>query len=49
MASHGRRLLLDRKAIEDVLADWTHEDLVEHLQTFTAEQLREPALQMFRR
>lgn len=45
----SRRLLLDRKVIEEVLADWTHEQLMAHLQSYTAEELREPAAQMFRR
>lgn len=51
-ASFGQiahRLLLDRKDIEGVLAEWTHEQLMAHLSSFTAAQLREPAMQMFRR
>jgi hypothetical protein len=51
-ASYGqiaRRLLLDRKVIEEVLSGWNHEQLMAHLQSHSAEQLREPAAQRFRR
>lgn len=45
----ARRLRLDRADLDEVLSSWSHEQLVEHLQRFTAEQLREPAMRRFRR
>ena len=45
----ARRLLIDRKIIHDVLSEWTHEQLVGHLESFTAQELKEPMFQMFRR
>jgi hypothetical protein len=43
------RLLIERKDIKDVLADWSCEQLVAHLQKHTEAQLCEPARQRFRR
>jgi hypothetical protein len=45
----ARRLLIERKDIHTILADWSHEQLVEHLQRHTKDQLCEPARQRFRR
>lgn len=38
------RLRVDRDDIETVLATWTENDLARHLSTFTADELRPPAL-----
>lgn len=45
----ARRLRVDRSDIDAILSDWSHEQLIEHLQSFTAAQLREPAMARFRR
>jgi hypothetical protein len=43
------RLIIDRKEIHAVLRDWSHEQLVAHLQQFTQERLRAAAMARFRR
>lgn len=35
---------LPREKLEEALANWAHDDLVRHLQQFTQEQLKSPAL-----
>jgi hypothetical protein len=37
------RLRVDRKELDTVLDSWSKDDLVKHLRTFTAEQLKPPA------
>lgn len=43
------RLCIDRKDIHDVLANWSPDQLVQHLESKTGEELREPAMRRFRR
>jgi len=38
------RLRINRAEIEEALASWTHEQLVAHLETFTADELKAPAI-----
>jgi hypothetical protein len=38
------RLRVERSAVLDVLASWSREQLVTHLQQFTHEELKPPAL-----
>lgn len=40
----ARNLRLERDDLLTALGDWTHEDLVGHLSTFTAAELKPPAL-----
>jgi hypothetical protein len=42
------RLRIDRKDIADVLANWKPEQLREHLEAFTEDELKEPAMQRWR-
>jgi hypothetical protein len=43
------RLRVDRSEIAVVLRDWSHDQLITHLQQFTRDELREPAMRRFRR
>jgi hypothetical protein len=45
----ARRLLIDPKEVHTVLSEWSHKQLLEHLQRHTEAQLCEPARQRFRR